>query len=168
MADQRGGLKKMVMQILDECCHDENHVCMYFHNVSIRNMIGRGGWVLLQYRRFLQTQILPNLPFLYHSPQLPNHFDILHRARQLYWKISKWLGKWNWCYRWTSFHEIWDEDEFWRAILRCNGLQHSLDPWGNPQEIQWPQNCRGPSYMLFIRPTYHEQLNIVIFTRNIS
>ena len=43
--------------------------------------------------------------------QLPNHFEILHKAWKGYWpalyKISKWLGDLNVCYGWMWFCVIW-------------------------------------------------------------
>ena len=58
---------------------------------------------------------------------LPNPFEILHRAWQWYchalWKISKGLGNWNRCYGWTNSCGIWVWDEFSRDILHCNCTQ---------------------------------------------
>ena len=61
---------------------------------------------------------------LQHPFQLPNHFEILHRARQYHcralWQISKWLSNWVISYGQTRFHKIWIQDEFRSDILCFN------------------------------------------------
>ena len=76
-------------------------------------------------RNASSTQIVWYLvcPFI---SQLPNHFEIMHRARQYHYralcKISKRLNKWSRYYGLIIFCEIWVSDEFRTDIRYCTAL----------------------------------------------
>ena len=71
-----------------------------------------------------KTQILQNRICPYFISHQPNHFEILHRAWQLYPRALCKISKWQWnckrCYRWRNFNRwiIFLRD--FRDILYCN------------------------------------------------
>ena len=89
----------------------------------------------------------------YHPCYFPNHFEILHRARQYHCcalcKISKRSGSWETSYRKLSFCTIWVQDMFLGDILgHCNSPP---PPNLNPRDCHEWDRCISQT-LLSVKP----------------